>query len=100
MDIQKRELWHQLTNESERAHRAFQTFLNLPSNDRTVVEAYRSHVGNPEATKPSDTWAKWSRDFAWAERANAYDDHLTSLRREAYESDRGRGGKASSRGGK
>jgi hypothetical protein len=81
----KNELWHQLSNESERAHRAFQTFLRLPSNDRTVIGAYRSHVGNPEAAKPSDTWAKWSRDFAWAERASAYDAYLEGLRRDAYE---------------
>ena len=85
MDTEKRELWDQLSNESERAHRAFQTFLRLPSNNRTVIGAYRSHVGNPEAAKVSDTWAKWSRDFAWAERASAYDAYLEGLRREAYE---------------
>jgi hypothetical protein len=85
MDTEKRELWDQLSNESERAHRAFQTFLSLPSNDRTVIGAYRSHVGNPTAHKVSDTWARWSRDFAWAERASAYDAYLESLRREAYE---------------
>jgi hypothetical protein len=85
MDSEKRELWDQLSNESERAHRAFQTFLSFPSNDRTVIGAYRSHVGNPEAVKVSDTWARWSRDFAWTERASAYDAYLESLRREAYE---------------
>src|SRR5215213_6887574 len=85
MDTEKNELWHQLSNESERAYRAFQTFLSLPSNDRTVIGAYRSHVGNPTAAKVSDTWAKWSHDFAWAERANAYDAYLESLRQEAYE---------------
>jgi hypothetical protein len=85
MDTENRELWDRLDNESERAHRAFRTFLCLPSDHRTVVEAYRGHVGNPEAVKPSDTWTRWSRDFAWAERAIAYDDHLASVRRIAYE---------------
>jgi hypothetical protein len=85
MDTEKRELWDQLSNESERAHRAFQTFLSLPSNERTVIRAYRSHVGNVEAAKPSDTWAKWSRNFGWVERASAYDAYLESLRQEAYE---------------
>jgi len=85
METERTELWHQLSNESERAHRAFQTFLGLPSDARTVIEAYRSHVGNAEAAKPSDTWARWSREFAWAERASAYDAYLESLRREAYE---------------
>jgi|SRR5829696_2932782 len=84
MDTEKRELWNQLDNETERAHRAFQTFLSLPSNDRTVIGAYRSHVSNQSAIKPSDTWARWSRDFAWRERAAAYDDHLASLRRAAH----------------
>jgi hypothetical protein len=35
--------------------------------------------------KSSDTWSGWSNTFAWRERAAAYDDHLASVRREAYE---------------
>ena len=85
MDIQKRELWDRLENESERAYRAFECFLSLPSRERTLLGAYRQHVGNPEAAKPSDTWSGWSSTFAWRERAAAYDDHLATLRREAYE---------------
>jgi hypothetical protein len=85
MDIQKRELWGRLENEPNRAYRAFECFLNLPSGERTLLEAYRRHVGNPDAAKPSDTWSGWSNSFAWRERAAAYDDHLASLRREAYE---------------
>lgn len=85
MDIQKRELWDRLENEPERAYRAFECFLNLPSGERTLLGAYRQHVGNPDAVKPSDTWSGWSNSFAWRERAAAYDDHLASLRREAYE---------------
>ncbi len=81
----KNELWDRLENEPERAYRAFECFLSLPSDHRTIVEAYRVHVGNPQAVKPSDTWAKWSRDYAWRERAAAYDAYLTSLRREAHE---------------
>jgi len=74
-----------LENEPERAYRAFESFLGLPSGERTLLETYRRHVGNPEAAKPSDTWSGWSSDFAWRERAAAYDDHLASVRREAYE---------------
>jgi hypothetical protein len=85
MDAENRELWDRLENEPERAYRAFESYLGLPSGERTVVEAYRSHVGNPAATKISDTWAKWSSDYAWRLRASAYDDHLANLRREAYE---------------
>jgi hypothetical protein len=85
METQKRELWDRLDNEPERAYRAFECFLSLPSGERTLLEAYRQHVGNPDAVKPSDTWSGWSSSFAWRERAAAYDDHLASLRREAYE---------------
>jgi hypothetical protein len=85
MDIQKRELWDRLENEPERAYRAFEGFLSLPGHERTLLAAYRQHVGNPEAVKPSDTWSGWSGRFAWRERAAAYDGHLASVRREAYE---------------
>jgi len=85
METQKRELWDRLENESERAYRAFESFLSLPSGERTLLAAYRHHVGNPDAVKPSDTWCGWCSEFAWRERAAAYDDHLASLRREAYE---------------
>src|SRR5215210_1840084 len=85
MDTQNKELWDRLENEPERAYRAFECFLSLPSGERTLLEAYRQHVGNPDAVKPSDTWSGWCGDFAWRERAAAYDDHLARLRREAYE---------------
>jgi len=84
MDIQKRELWDRLENESERAYRAFEVFLRLPSSERTLTAAYQHHVGNPDA-RPSDTWSRWSNEFAWRERAAAYDDHMANKRREAYE---------------
>jgi acyl carrier protein len=85
MDTEKRELWDRLENEPERAYRAFECFLGLPSGERTLLEAYRRHVGNPDAAKPSDTWSGWSSSFAWRQRAAAYDDHLASVRRDAYE---------------
>jgi len=85
MDTEKRELWHRLTTESERAYRAFECFLRLPSGERTLLAAYKLHVDNPNAAKPSDTWTRWSNNFAWRERAAAYDDHIASLRGEAHE---------------
>ena len=85
MDIQKRELWDRLENEPERAYRAFECFLSLPCGERTLLGAYRRHVSNPDAVKPSDMWSGWSSQFAWRERAAAYDDHIASVRREAHE---------------
>jgi hypothetical protein len=85
MDIQKRELWDRLENESERAYRAFECFLSLPSGERTLLGAYRQHVGNPDAVKPSDTWSGWSSSFAWKQRARSYDAHIDRIRRKAME---------------
>jgi hypothetical protein len=87
MDSEKkpRELWDRLDHESERAYRAFESYRNLPSVERTVIAAYRHHTGNSDAVKPSDTYSAWSRQFAWRERVAAYDDHLASVRRVAYE---------------
>src|SRR5215208_3402382 len=86
MDIEKKkELWDRLENEPERAYRAFESYRNLPSAERRLIEAYRQHVGNRDAVKPSDTWSRWSSEFAWRERAAAHDDHLASVRREAHE---------------
>jgi hypothetical protein len=85
MDTQNRELWDRLENEPDKAYRAFECFLSLPSGERTLLEAYRRHVSNPDAAKPSDTWSGWSNTFAWRERVAAYDDHLAIVRREAYE---------------
>jgi hypothetical protein len=80
----KKELWDRLENEPERAYRAFECFLSLSSSERTLLAAYRRHVGNPDA-KTSDTWSGWSNTFAWTERASAYDDHLASVRQQAFE---------------
>ena len=86
MDIEKKgELWDRLENEPERAYRAFETYRNLPSTERTLIKAYRQHVGNPEASKPSDTWSRWSREFAWRERAGAHDAHLDRMRERSIE---------------
>jgi hypothetical protein len=80
-----KELWDRLQNEPERAYLAFEAFLALPGGQRTILAAYRNHVGNPCAAKPSDTWSGWSSRFAWRERAAAYDRHLERLRAKAVE---------------
>ncbi len=86
MDIEKKkELWDRLENEPERAYRAFESYRNLPSAERTVIAAYRHHTGNPDAVKPSDTYSGWSRQFAWRERAAAYDAHIDRLREKSIE---------------
>jgi len=72
MDIEKeKELWDRLENEPERAYRAFECYRNLPSGERTLIEAYRQHVGNPHAAKPSDTWSRWSSEVSGSARPSS-----------------------------
>ena len=53
MDTEKKkELWDRLENEPERAYRAFESYRSLPSGERTLIAAYRRHVGNPNAANP------------------------------------------------
>jgi hypothetical protein len=86
MDIErKKELWDRLENEPERAYRAFESYRNLPSSERTLIQAYRQHVGNPDAVKPSDTWSGWCSRHAWRERAAAYDAYIDRLREKSME---------------
>jgi hypothetical protein len=81
----KRELWDRLENEPESAYRAFETYRNLPSGERTLIAAYRQHVGYPSATKSSDTWSRWFNQFGWRERAKAHDAHLDRIRERSIE---------------
>jgi hypothetical protein len=85
MDNTRKELWDQLDGETERAFGAFQAYMSLPSRDRTVLRAYRQHVGNPGAVNVSDTWSRWSRQFAWSQRARARDAHLDRIRERSME---------------
>jgi hypothetical protein len=85
VDTQQQELWERLENETDRAFEAFRTFLSLPTGDRTLVAAYRRFVGNPTASKPSDTWVAWAHRYAWKARAQAYDSHIDRIRRDAME---------------
>ena len=85
MDIEKRELWDSLDSEPSRAYEAFQTYLSLPSGDRTLVAAYRHYVDNPNALKASDTWVAWAHRYAWKDRAKAYDSHIDRIRRKGME---------------
>jgi hypothetical protein len=81
----EKELWDRLDGEPSRAYEAFQTFVSLPSGERTMVTAYRQFVGNPNASKVSDAWNEWARRYAWKQRTRAYDAHIDQIRRSAME---------------
>jgi len=71
-----------MPGEPERAYHAFETFLDQPCWQRQDLHAYRSYVGNPEASHVSATWLSWKQEWNWTERAMAYDRHIQKERRE------------------
>lgn len=73
------EPWAQLDNEPGVAYAAFLIYRNLGP-QRSIVEAYRQYTGDAEHTQPSGRWNHYSRDYAWQERARAYDRHLDAAR--------------------
>ncbi len=77
--------WDPRPGESDRAYHAFECYLLMPPEERTLEEAYRLHTDNPNAAAPSDTCKGWARRHDWKGRASAYDDHVRRLRREAHE---------------
>jgi len=79
-----KELWERLTNEPANAFAAFACFDSLDARKRSVLAAYRLSV-RPDARKPSDTWTKWAKDFAWADRSLAHDRHMDAIRREGVD---------------
>ena len=82
---ERRELWHQLDNESDRAHEAFKTFMLLPPAERSVVGAWREWSANPEAKREPPYFAGWARDYAWSDRARAHDHHIEVIRESGME---------------
>jgi hypothetical protein len=82
---QRRQPWDPRPGESDRAYHAFECYLFMPPEERTLEEAYRLHTDNPNAANPSDACKGWARRYDWKGRASAYDDHVRRLRREAQE---------------
>jgi hypothetical protein len=71
-----------MPDESERAYRAFECYLDMPYWERKDLYAYRNYTGNPEASHVSATWSSWKEEFFWEERVRAYDYHVQKERRE------------------
>ena len=82
---ERKELWHQLDNESVRAHEAFKVFMLLPPAERSVVGAWREWSANPEAKREPPYFAGWARDYAWSDRARAHDHHIEVIRESGME---------------
>ena len=70
--------WEKLTKESSKAHAAFHAYLGLGS--QRSIEAAGEKVG-----KSGKVLERWSKKFAWGERAEEYDAHLVRVEEEAKE---------------
>src|SRR5829696_1447133 len=84
-ESERKELWHQLDNESDRAHEAFKTFMLLPPAERSVVRAWREWSANPSAKREPPYFAGWAKDYAWSDRARAHDHHIEVIRESGME---------------
>jgi hypothetical protein len=84
-ESERKELWHQLDNESDRAHEAFKVYMYLPPAERSVARTWREWTDNPEANRPSPFFEEWAREYAWSERARAYDAHIERIRQKGLE---------------
>lgn len=82
---EKRELWDQLDNESARAYEAFKIYRAIEPTERSLAKAWRIYVGNPDAKNAGRTFRFWREDFAWKDRAKAYDAHIERIRRKGFE---------------
>lgn len=74
------ELWERLDNESSRAYEAFKVFLYMGPAERNVSGAWRIWAEAPDAKSAKPYFRDWSVDFAWQDRARAWDNHLQRLR--------------------
>ena len=84
-ESERKELWHQLDNEPDRAHEAFKVFMLLPPAERSVVGAWREWSANPDAKREPPYFAGWARDYAWSDRARAHDHHIEVIRESGME---------------
>jgi hypothetical protein len=84
-ESERKELWHRLDNESDRAHEAFKVYMCLPPANRSMVQAWRAWTGSPEAKREPPFFRSWYHSHAWSERARARDHHIELLREEGQE---------------
>jgi hypothetical protein len=71
-------------NESNAAWAAFEVYLHLPVERRSVEEAWRTAKGR--TTKAPAHWKQWGRDYDWPGRAGEWDrDQAALVRKESMD---------------
>lgn len=91
-------IWHKQTSETDVAFAAFQSYLALSHNERSIRQAYVEHrklfpkkVGLGKGKKTAlivhapRQWLEYSAKHDWVERAGAYDAHMFIIQQSARE---------------
>jgi hypothetical protein len=74
--------WDRIPGEPSNAFYAFECYLDMPYWARKDLHAYRTYVGNPDASHVSAAWLSYKEEFFWEERVRAYDFYVQKVRRE------------------
>ena len=78
-----REAWEKREDETSRAYEAFQLYLRMGPQERSLRkvhdELYGEDAGNMRYVK------KWSSRHSWVDRSAAHDQHMAEQRRQEYE---------------
>lgn len=76
--------WDQRADESAKAYRAFEAFLDLGP-DRSLDAAFRSYKGVSGVRRAPGIWQRWYALYKWRDRADEYDRFLAHQHRIARE---------------
>lgn len=77
-EMQTSHPWRQMEGESTAAFRIFLVFRSLPFHSRSLKRMTGLVFGGSRVTPPP-VWGKWRSEFAWVERAGAWDEYLFRL---------------------
>lgn len=81
--------WERLKDETALQYKAFECYLLLDARERTIPHAWRRYCDqvpdHASGENPSAKFRYWASENLWSERAAAYDDHISTKRRAAYE---------------
>lgn len=68
------EPWTRRDDESAKAYQAFGIYRDMDPAERSLDVAWRTYAGQQESSKrATGRFTKWSTDYEWTERAEAYD---------------------------
>lgn len=74
--------WDQRPDESAKVYAAFRQYLELGPSERSLDKAYQTYIsaksrGHQKGTKKKapGRWKRWSVDYEWTDRVQAYDAH-------------------------